>query len=82
MDKTAKNSIKQIKSVTGQPVSSFLYFVVSRFLERHLKMCMYFINTHTYLYKMNVQMKLNKSKDKEGMGAEKHGRLCSTYILV
>lgn len=31
---------------------------------------------------MNIQMKLNKSKGKEGMGAEKHGRLCSTYILV
>lgn len=31
---------------------------------------------------MNIQMKLNKSKGKEGMRAEKHGRLCSTYILV
>lgn len=31
---------------------------------------------------MNIQMKLNKSKGKEGMRAEKHGRLCSTYRLV
>lgn len=61
MEKNAKNSIKQVKSVTEQPVSSFLYFVVSRFLERHLKnVYVFYKNTHIYLFKMNVQMKLNK----------------------